>query len=173
MIHMLTFQYYQYSFYISIYIFPALPRRKGWQEDEPVIDNRLPRLKSQLADDGIHLNVAGSTRLLKNLGFDNLKNSSKKNSKQNHSTNKRHTNDKTRNQPESKDKHHPVIRRRVQSNYAQVPLSNNKRQHPKENRDSHCWYFGETGHITDSCRHGYRQRCNKKGHKQKSCTVYI
>ena len=62
-----------------------------------------------LADDDIHLNVAGTTRLLKNLGFDNLKNSSKKNSKQNHSTNKRHTNDKTRNQPESKDKHHPVI----------------------------------------------------------------
>ena len=129
-----------------------------------------------LADDGIHLNVAGTTRLLKNLGFDNLKNSSKKNSKQNHSTNKRHTNDKTRNQPESKDKHNPVIRRSVQSNYAQLPLSNNKIQHPKENRDSHCWYCGETGHITDSCRHGYRitcQRCNTKGHKQKSCTVYI
>ena len=129
-----------------------------------------------LADVGIHLNVADTTRLVKNLGFDNLKNSSKKNSKQNHSTNKRHTNDKTRNQPESKDKHHPVIRRSVQSNYAQVPLSNNKRQHPKENRDSHCWYCGETGHITDSCRHGYRitcQRCNKRGHKQKSCTVYI
>ena len=107
-----------------------------------------------LADDGIQLNAAGTTRLPKNRGFHNLNNSSKKKSKQNHSTNKRQT--KTRKQAGSKDKHHPVIRRSAQFNYAQVPLSSNKRQHSRENRDSCCWYCGETGHTADSCRHGYR-----------------
>ena len=84
-----------------------------------------------LAADGIHLNVAGTTRLLKNLGFYNLKNSIKK-SKQNHSTNKRHTNDKTRNQSESKDKHHPVIRRSVNLIMPKCPFQTIKYSNPRK-----------------------------------------
>ncbi len=52
----------------------------------------------------------------------------------------------------------------------------NPGQHMGRSDDHRCWNCGETGHVTDSCRHGQRiscHRCNKSGHKQKYCRVRL
>lgn len=46
----------------------------------------------------------------------------------------------------------------------------------RPNKPTYCWYCGESGHVTDCCRHGYRitcHRCGKPGHKQKLCRVRL
>ncbi len=53
----------------------------------------------------------------------------------------------------------------------QGPSRPNYRNH-SSHKTTKCWYCGETGHISEHCRHGDRIRCHKcnsYGHKQKHC----